>query len=854
MKSDKNYEPAKHETTIYQKWLDEGAFKSTSSSNEYFSIVLPPPNANANLHLGHSLTVAVEDISARFNRMKGRDTVFIPGADHAGFETWVVYEAKLNREGKTRFDFSSHELFKQVWDFVDNNKQNMLSQLKLMGISADWDKFTYTLDKKVVNQAYSTFKKMWDDKLIYRGERIVNYCTFHGTSFSDIEVEYKNQKGKLWHLKYPIKDSGGLITVATTRPETMLGDTAVAVNPKDDRYSQFIGKTIVLPIVNREIPIVSDPMVESEFGTGAVKITPAHDMNDYDLAQRHNLPMITVIDKGGKMSGDIPSEFLNLETEQGRALVIDKFQALGLLDKEEDYENRVGYCYKCHTIIQPLLSKQWFVNMKPLAKKAIDRLRQSEIKFYPASKLDQSVEYLENIRDWNISRQIAWGIPIPAFQNNDNPDDWIFDERVDQDEIVVGDKKYTRDKDVFDTWFSSGQWPYTVLDYPDSEYFKKFYPLTLMETGGEILYQWVCRMIMLGIYITDRVPFKNVYIHGYVLADDGSKMSKSVGNVVDPIPLIEKYGSDAVRMGLIIGRSAGINRGFDIRKVEEGRNFANKLWNIGRFIDSKLNQDFEYQDKFENISLQDEWILSRLSSTSREATELLDEYRYGEAYDKIYRFIWNDFADWYIESSKNQPNITTLSYCFNNILKLVHPFAPFVSETIWQDLGWNGKQLLITSSWPKIQFESEPKNIGFQSIINLVEEVRFIKATLGNGTKINIETNNKLLIEYQELINKLAKTNTIKQIEIGQGLKLQSTENVWININRDEIDRFIDALNNQLQDQISVVKNLENRLSNSAYVANAPSKLIEESRNDLALAQTKVENLNKQISIFSRSS
>jgi valyl-tRNA synthetase len=850
MKSEKNYDPTKYEAKIYQQWVDSGAFKGSFESKDYFSLVLPPPNANANLHLGHNLTVAVEDISARFNRMKGRDTLFVPGADHAGFETWVVYESKLNKEGKTRFDFTSRELYDQVWDFVDQNKQNMLDQLKMMGISADWDKFTYTLDKKVVNQAYETFQKMWSDKLIYRGERIVNYCTFHGTSFSDIEVDYKDQKGKLWYLKYPIKDSSEYITVATTRPETMLGDTAVAVNPKDDRFKNLVGKKVILPIVNREIPILVDPMVESDFGTGAVKITPAHDMNDYDLSQRHNLPMISVINEQGKMFGEIPEEFIDLDTDKARELVIESFKKLGLLDHEEDYQNRVGYCYKCRTIIQPLLSKQWFVKMKPLAEEAINRLKKSEIKFYPASKLNQSIDYLENIRDWNISRQIAWGIPIPAFQNNEDPDDWIYDDRVDNDQIIVDGKTYSRDKDVFDTWFSSGQWPYTVLDYPDSQEFKKFYPLKLMETGGEILYQWVCRMIMLGVYITDKVPFENVYIHGYVLADDGSKMSKSVGNVVDPIPLIQKYGSDAVRLGLVIGRSAGVNRGFDLRKIEDGRNFANKLWNIARFIDSKIESDFKFTENPNIVTIQDNWIIQKLNKAILETTELLDEYRYSEAFDQIYRFMWDYFADWYIESSKYQLNLSILSYCFNNILKLAHPFAPFVTEVIWQDLNWNSNSLLTTSSWPKVGLESVESE-DFQILINLIEEIRFVKSQIGLDKKIDIETDNKNVIKNSEILNKLARLNSFTDTATDKGLKLQSTPGVWINISDQEIRTFIDSLNNQRTDTSALIKNLEARLTNSSYLEKAPAKLVEETKNDLITARERFESLDKQIDAFS---
>jgi len=849
MKLDKNYEPAKYEAQIYQQWEDNDSFKPTNNSSEYFSIVLPPPNANANLHLGQNLTVAIEDISTRFNRMKGRNTLYVPGADHAGFETWVVYEKKLNQQGRTRFDFSNQQLYKQVWEFVDENKNNMLSQLKRMGISADWTQFTYTLDEKVVKQAYKTFKRMWDDKLIYRGERIVNYCTFHGTSFSDIEVVYKNQKGKLWYLKYPIKNSNEFITVATTRPETMLGDTAVAVHPKDKRYKDFVGKTVLLPLQNKEIPIVADPMVESDFGTGAVKITPAHDVNDFELAQRNNLSMVSVIDTNGQIYGDIPKKYFGLKVDEAREKIVSDLENLELIEKVEDYSNRVGHCYKCHTIIQPLLSKQWFVSMKPLAKQAIDRLKKNQIKFYPDSKLNQSVEYLENIRDWNISRQIPWGIPIPAWQNESDPDDWIYDDRVDQDEITVNGSRYKRDSDVFDTWFSSGQWPYTTLGYPDSLEFKKIYPLTLMETGGEILYQWVCRMIMLGIYVTGDVPFKNVYIHGYVMAEDGSKMSKSVGNVVDPMPLIEKYGSDAVRIGLIMGRSAGVNRGYDPRKIEEGRNFANKLWNLARFIESKIDKDFKYTDDPMPKTIQDKWIVKRLEDAANQTTKLLDEYRYSEAFDSIYHLVWNDFADWYVESSKTDLNLDLLCYTFNNILKLVHPFAPFVSEVIWQDFNWNDKQLVV-SKWPELNLNKQSTDTDFEKLISLVEEIRFVKATLGNQTTINLLSDNELVISHEKLLKNLSKINTVKTTKIGQGLKLQSVDKVWVDISDSEITNFIDSLNKQKINQEIVVKNLELRLNNKSYIEKAPKELVDETKNDLINTKFSLENLNKQIKNF----
>jgi valyl-tRNA synthetase len=522
MKLPKVYEPNQYEADIYALWEKGEVFKpknrtSTSLSIKggegYFSMVLPPPNANANLHIGYGLTVAIHDILARYHRMQGRAVLIVPGADHAGFETWAVYEKKLNKEGKSRFDFSREELYKQVWDFVQDNKHGFESQMRALGTSCDWNRYTFTLDNKVVAQAYKTFKQMWDDKLIYRGERIVNFCTFHGTSFADIEVVHKEEKGKLWHIRYPVVD-GGEIIVATTRPETMLGDTAVAVHPKDNRYAALVGKKVKLPLVGREIPIVADEMVDIKFGSGAVKITPAHDLADFDVSERHDLPRITVISTEGKMTDEVPEDYRGLTAKDARQKVIEDLKKAGVLKDEVDYEHSVGHCYKCDTVIEPMLKEQWFVNMQPLAKEAIKTLEDKKISFYPDSKRKQLSGYLKGLKDWNISRQIVWGIPIPAFQNVDDPKDWIFDTRVHEETIEVNGKKYKRDPDTLDTWFSSSSWPYVTLDYPDSEDFKKFYPLTLMDTGGEILYPWVSRMIMLGLYTTGKIPFESVYIHG----------------------------------------------------------------------------------------------------------------------------------------------------------------------------------------------------------------------------------------------------------------------------------------------------------------------------------------------------
>lgn len=849
----KTYEPNQYESDIYALWEQSGAFMPKHRGNkESFSIVLPPPNANGNLHVGHSLMFALQDSVIRYQRMKGKAVVWVPGADHAGFETQVVYEKQLNKVGKSRFDFSREELYQQIWDFVAENRENYQKQFRRLGASVDWSRHTYTLDEKIISQAYATFKKMWHDGLIYRGERLVSFCTFHGTGFADIEVEHKEEKGHLWHLSYPLTDGSGSITVATTRPETMLGDTAVAVHPDDERYKAFHGKTVKLPLTNREIPIITDDFVDQNFGTGAVKITPAHDPNDYDAGKRHDLPFITVIDHEGKMTRDVPEAYQGLTVEEARKKIVEDLKEQGVLTKEEEYTHNVGHCYKCGTIIQPLLREQWFVDMKPLAKAAIAALKAKKITFYPDTKREQLVTYLEGLRDWNISRQIAWGIPIPAFQSLDNPDEWIFDERVSEEIITVNGKEYHRDPDMFDTWFSSSSWPYATLGYPDSSDFKHFYPNSLMETGGEILYPWVSRMIMMGLYTTGEIPFKDVYIHGYVMAEDGAKMSKSIGNVIDPMAIIDTYGSDALRMGLMTGRVPAVNRGFDTRKVEEARNFCNKLWNVARFVEDKLNGDFSASNKPVAKTAADAWILYKIQHSITEVGSLLDEYRFAEANDLLYHLLWDDFADWYIEASKSSLNPSVLGYGLQTILKLLHPFVPFVTETIWQTIKKTDDDMLITAAWPKtIKVEAE-RAAHFEDIKNIVGEIRLIKSILHiNFGLAMYYADKEALKDDADVIQSLARLESIKHVKDGHGLHLTSTGlNCWLDLDLESMNTFISQLRSQRDDQQKVVDQLRGRLENKAYVSNAPKKVVDETRQQLAEAEATLEKVTAEYQRF----
>jgi valyl-tRNA synthetase len=843
----KNYDPATYEADIYDLWEKTEAFKPSGKGDPY-AIVMPPPNANANLHIGYELTAALEDIAARYHRLKGDNTLLLPGADHAGFETQVVYEKHLAKEGKSRFDFSRDELYNRIWDFVAQNRDNFNTQLRRMGVSADWSRFTFTLDDHIVKRAYATFKKLWDEGLIYRGERLVNFCTFHGTAFADIEVTHKEEQGHLWYLNYPLTDGSGHITVATTRPETMLGDTAVAVHPDDERYQDFIGKTVKLPLTHREIPILADEFVDKDFGTGAVKITPAHDPNDFEVGKRHDLPFITVIDHQGKLTPDVPEAYRGLTVDEGRQKVVEDLKEQGVLEKTEDHTHNVGHCYKCDTVIQPLLREQWFVDMQPLAKPAIEALKKKKIAFYPDAKREQLITYLEGLHDWNISRQIAWGIPIPAFVNIDEPDDWIYDERVSEEFIEKDGKTYRRDPDVFDTWFSSSSWPYATLNYPEED-FKDFYPLALMETGGEILYPWVSRMLMLGLYVTGEVPFKAVYIHGYVMAADGAKMSKSIGNVVDPLPVIDQYGSDALRMGIVAGRTAAVNRGYDPRRVEEARNFCNKLWNIARYIESL--QPGEGHQEAKPATAADHWILNKLQQLEQGLAGDFEQYRFAEGYERLYHFVWDDLADWYIEASKADQNVPLLRQILADTLVYAHPYAPFVTETIWQTLDFTGDSLVATATWPKPQSADKGQAETFEQIKTIVTEARYLIHALHVSDVTMYYTDVPFLRDNAALISHMARLKDVVEVRDGDGIYLTSTPyRCWLDISATAASSYADELRAKVAGVEQTIAQLQGRLDNKNYVKQAPKHLVAETKQQLKDAEAQQTALQQELKRF----
>jgi len=844
----KAYDPNQFEPNIYAMWETSGAFNPTGKGEPY-SIVMPPPNANGNLHLGHALTFPLEDILVRYYRMKGRDSVLIPGADHAGFETWVVYERALEKEGKSRFDFSRDELYKQVWDFVASNRSNVDLQLRALGVGASWDNLVFTLDQKVVKTAYATFKQMWDEKLVYRGERVVSYCTVHQTGFSDYEVQHEDEKGTLWKIAYPVIDKVGELIVATTRPETLFGDVAVAVHPDDERYKKFIGTKVQLPLTDREIPVIADDYVDTSFGTGALKITPAHDPNDFEVGERHNLPRLQVVGFDGKMI-NVPPEFEGLDVDTARQRTLEALEREGFRRGEEATQHSVGHCYKCGTVIQPLLKEQWFLNMKPLAQKAIKALEADEINFVPKSRGKALVQYMQEIRDWNLSRQIPWGIPIPAFQNVDDPEDWVFDDRVDQETIVVNGTTYKRDSDTFDTWFSSGQWPFITTDYLEKGELSRFFPLNVMETAGEILYVWVGRMIMLSLYRTDKVPFKEVYLHGLVLDEHGQKMSKSKGNVINPMELISEYGSDALRLGIVAARSAAQNQAFSTSKVVAGRNFCNKLWNIARFIEGKLDDDFKLATP-KPESLADHWIVRQLNEASADIGKQIENYRFAEASEVIYHTIWDDVADWYIEAGKKQDNPQMLAWVLDTSLRIAHPFAPFVTETIWQTLGWH-EELLISSPWPeKVEF-NELEAGEFDRLIALVTEARFVTASLpGNEKYVLLYQNDSLVADNAELIQHLARVKEVSSVDAPRGLRLAASgREAWLDIDEETLYEHQTNLEVRLAETRNFITTLEARLANPNYTEKAPAHLVEETRKQLAEKELLITQLEHELEIL----
>ena len=845
----KQYVPNDYEPNIYAIWETSGALEPTGVGKPY-SIIMPPPNANGNLHIGHALDMNLKDILIRYHRMKGDDAVFIPGADHAGFETWVVYERELTKQGKSRFDFSRDQLYSQVWNFVQEKRGNMELQLRALGVSASWKHLTFTLDDKVINTVYDTFKKMWDDNLVYRGERIVNYCTKHQTSFADIEVEHKNEKGKLWKIAYPTLDKIGEIIIATTRPETMLGDVAVAVHPDDERYKKLIGTRILLPIVDKEIPIIADEYVDMSYGTGAVKITPAHDPNDFEIAKRHDLPIESIISPEGKMI-NVPAQFLGLTPIEARARVLEALEALELRRGETEIEHAVGHCYKCGSVIEPMIKEQWFIKTQSLAQPAIDALKKEEITFYPASKRKELIAYLEQLKDWNISRQIPWGIPIPAFVNENDPKDWIFDTRTNEQSIVVNGTTYIREEDTFDTWFSSGQWPYIVTDYLTGGDLANYFPTDMMETGMDIMRAWVSRMIMLSLYRTGKLPFKEVYLHGMVNDEHNQKMSKSKGNVINPMELVAEFGSDATRLGVISGRAPAQSQAFNKGSVIAARNFCNKLWNIARFVEAQIGDNHQIVD-LEPQTPADHWIIRQLNDAANNIAVRIEQYRFSEASETVYHTIWDDVADWYIESSKTAINRPLLSWVLATSLKIAHPFAPFVTETIWQTLNYTDG-ILMREAWPTPEKFDPIAAEQFEQLKLLVAEGRWVIAELPGNKKYRLlYGNDSLITDNQDTIKHLMRLEAIEHTDQPRGLRLAAANReAWLDIDSETLYQHQENLEMRLAEARQKLAGLKKRLENPTYVEKAPAHLVEETREQLAEQEKIITRLVSELEVIS---
>lgn len=732
---DKNYNPSEIEGRIYEKWLEHKYFHAEPDrSKKPFTIVMPPPNITGQLHMGHALDNTLQDILIRFKRMQGYEALWVPGTDHASIATEVKVVEAIAKEGLTKESLGREKFLERVWDWKKEYGGRIVSQLKKMGSSADWDRERFTMDEGCSKAVKEVFVNLYNKGLIYRGKRIINWCPCCHTSLSDAEVEYEEQAGHFWHLRYPLSDGSGYIEMATTRPETMLGDTAVAVNPDDDRYKDYVGKTVNLPIVHREIPIIADSYVDMEFGTGVVKITPAHDPNDFEVGLRHNLAVINVLTDDAKIVDDYP-KYAGMDRYEARKAIVEDLKAEGALVEIEDYSHNVGTCYRCHTTVEPRVSLQWFVKMEDLAKPAIEAVKSKETKFVPEHFDKTYYHWLENIKDWCISRQLWWGHRIPAFYCDD-----CNETVVTKDAAPVCPKcgkPMRQDPDTLDTWFSSALWPFSTLGWPDkTEDFEYFYPTSTLVTGYDIILFWVIRMMFSGIEHTGKAPFNTVLIHGLVRDSQGRKMSKSLGNGIDPLEVIDKYGADALRLTLVTGNAPGNDMRFYWERVESSRNFANKVWNASRFIMMNLDKAEVKDVSLDKLTDADKWILSKVNTLAAEVTDNMENYDLGVAVSKIYDFIWEEFCDWYIEMVKprlyNDEDDTkaaalwTLKTVLINSLKLLHPYMPFITEEIFCNLS--DEESIMISSWPVFKeewnFKDEEK-----AVETIKEAVRGIRNT-----------------------------------------------------------------------------------------------------------------------------
>ena len=848
---EKTYNPSEIEDKLYKKWMDGGYFHSEpDSKKEPYTIVIPPPNVTGQLHMGHALDETLQDILIRYKRMQGYNALWIPGTDHAGIATQIKVEEDLRvNEGLTRYDLGREKFLERVWDWKEKFGSRIINQIKKLGCSCDWDRERFTMDEGCSKAVREVFVNLYNKGLIYRGNKIINWCPSCATALSDAEVEYTDQPGHFWHVRYKMSDSDNYIIVATTRPETILGDTAIAVNPEDERYADFVGKTCILPLVGREIPIVADEYVEKDFGTGAVKITPAHDPNDFEVGMRHNLPVINVMNSDATINAN-GGKYEGMDRYEARKAIVDDLDKCGALVKIEDYSHNVGTCYRCKTTVEPLTSDQWFVKMKPLAEEAIRVVNDKEVEFVPERFTKTYLNWMNNVHDWCISRQLWWGHRIPAFYC-DKCGEMVVS-KTDVDVCPKCGAPMRQEEDVLDTWFSSALWPFSTLGWPDkTEDLAYYYPTSTLVTGYDIIFFWVARMIFSGCEHMKKPPFKHVFMHGIVRDSQGRKMSKSLGNGIDPLEVISKYGADALRFTLATGNSPGNDMRFYWERVESSRNFANKIWNAARFV--LMNLEIEDCSLPENPEIEDKWILSRFNGVARSVTENLDKFELGVALSNLYDFIWDELCDWYIElvktrlySDNKESKLNaehTLCFVLCGILKLMHPFMPFITEEIYCALP-TGEETIMTSEWPKyndrLNFPEEEKQMSV--ICGAIKSIRNIRTEMNvvpsRKASMIIVTDNAKLFEggtafFEKLAGAKDVTVTNEEKNIPEGAVSVIVEGAKIFIPMDELidtEKEKQRLEKEKQRLEAEIERVEKKLSNQGFIAKAPAKLIEEEK------------------------
>ncbi len=864
----KQYNPKEVEDRLYRSWQEHHYFHATNQENKKtYTIVIPPPNITGQLHMGHALDNTLQDVLIRFKRMQGFDTLWVPGTDHASIATEAKIVAKMREEGLSKQDLGREGFLKRAWEWKEQYGGRIVEQLKKLGSSCDWDRLRFTMDKGCNVAVREVFVNLYQKGLIYRGERMINWCPHCLTSISDAEVEYEDQAGHFWHLRYPFKDGNGFLELATTRPETLLGDTAVAVNPSDERYRDVIGKTLILPIVHREIPVVADEYVEPDFGTGVVKITPAHDPNDFEVGLRHNLEVINVLTEDAKITDDYPA-YAGMDRYEARKAIVADLEAEGALVKIEDYSHNVGTCYRCGTTVEPRVSKQWFVKMKPLAEPAIQAVKTGETRFVPARFEKVYFHWLENIRDWCISRQLWWGHRIPAWHCDDCGEITVSK----ADDVTCcshcGSTHLRQDPDTLDTWFSSALWPFSTLGWPEeTEDFKHYYPTNTLVTGYDIIPFWVMRMMFSGIEHTGQVPFDTVLIHGLVRDEKGRKMSKSLGNGVDPLEIIDQYGADALRFSLLTGNSPGNDMRYIPARVESCRNFANKIWNAARFLLMNVTEqtDLTLPDE---LALEDRWVLSQYNRLVSEVTDSIEKYELGLAAQKLYDFIWDVFCDWYIEICKARLNgedpkaadtaRRVLTYVFGHTLQLLHPFMPFITEEIWQSLPHEGESIMI-SSWPVAD-----ESLNFADDEDEFEKIMaVIKAIRNRRSEMNVPPSRKarvcLATTYTDTFKAgvpfICRLAGASQVDIAESFDMTGAirlvtdaAHIYMPMNElVDIQAELKRLQKDLEKAESDRAFFSKKLENPGFVAHAPEQVLAEQKDKLKKTLDRIELLKSSI-------